>query len=48
MSILFFDPQPVIDCGLLLVDFQLIQSVPIENIDKFENVGQMKSPFTEQ
>lgn len=44
----FFDPQPVIDCGLLLVDFQLIQSVPIENIDKFENVGQMKSPFTEQ
>lgn len=44
----FFDPQPIIDCGLLLVDFQLIQSVPIENIDKFENVGQMKSPFTEQ
>lgn len=44
----FFDPQPVINCDLLFVDFQLIQSIPIKDIDKLGYVGQMKSPFTEQ
>ena len=44
----FFDPKPAIDLDLLFVDFQLIQSIPIENIDKLEYIGQMKSPFTEQ
>lgn len=43
----FFDPQPIIDCDLLLVDFQLIKSIPI-NSCKLTNEGQMKSPFTEQ
>lgn len=44
----FFDPRPVIECDLLFVDFQLIQSVPIENVRNYECIGQMKSPFTEQ
>lgn len=43
----FFDPRPVIDCDLLLVDFQLIKSIPIDSC-KLDNEGQMKSPFTEQ
>ncbi len=44
----FFDPQPVIECGLLLVDFQLIKSIPITDINRLDYIGQMKSPFTEQ
>ena len=42
----FFDPDPVIDAGLLVVDFQLIKSVdPSQDL---EYVGQMKPIFTMQ
>lgn len=44
----FFDPKPVIDLDLLLVDFQCIKSIPIKDTSNLDKIGQMKSPFIEQ
>ena len=42
----FFDPNPVVDADLMLVDFQLIKSVSIDG--QYEYIGQMKPVFTMQ
>lgn len=42
----FFDPNPIIDVDLLLVDFQMVRSI---NIDvELDYIGQMKQLFTMQ
>lgn len=42
----FFDPNPVIDADLLLVDFQMVKSINLD--DELDYVGQMKQMFTMQ
>lgn len=42
----FFDPKPIIDADLLLVDFQMVKSINTDN--GFDYVGQMKQIFTMQ
>ena len=44
----FFDPRPVIDMDCLVVDFQHIRSLDLDNIAKVEPIGQMNHPFVEQ
>lgn len=43
----FFDPNPVIDSCLLVVDFQLVKSVDID-MSGLDYIGQMKPLFTMQ
>lgn len=43
----FFDPNPVIDSCLLVVDFQLVKSVDID-MSRLDYIGQMKPLFTMQ
>ena len=47
-KVLFFDPKPVIDAPLLLVDFQHIMSVDIDIINDLQNEGQLDHPFVEK
>ena len=42
----FFDPNPVIDSCLLVVDFQLVKSIDMSQ--DLEYIGQMKQIFTMQ
>lgn len=42
----FFDPNPVIDSCLLVVDFQLVKSIDLSQ--DLEYIGQMKPIFTMQ
>jgi hypothetical protein len=44
----FFDTDPIIDAGLLVADFQRIQSIPFEKNNKLEIIAKLKSPFIEQ
>lgn len=44
----FFDTMPVIDAGLLVADFQQIQSLPYSKKSSFELVAKLSSPFIEQ
>ena len=45
----FFDPRSELeDAPLFVVDFQMIKSVPFEEINKLENLAQLSSPFVEQ
>ena len=42
----FFDPNPIIDTCLLVVDFQLVKSIDLSQ--NLEYIGQMKQIFTMQ
>lgn len=42
----FFDPNPIIDTELLLVDFQMVKSINIH--DELDYIGQMKNIYTMQ
>ena len=44
----FFDPNPVIDAPLLLVDFQQVQSLDVDMIDDLINVGKLDHPHVEK
>lgn len=44
----FIDPGEAIEVPYLLVDFQHIQSIPIESIDSYDVVAQLPTPFKEQ
>lgn len=44
----FFDPNPVIDAPLLLVDFQQILSLDIDIINDLSNEGQLDHPHIEK
>lgn len=44
----FIDPAEAIDAPCFLVDFQHIQSIPIEDTDCLEVVASLPSPFKEQ
>ena len=44
----FFDPNPVIDAPLLLVDFQQVQSLDVDIMDDLINVGQLDHPHVEK
>lgn len=44
----FIDPSNAIDAPYFLVDFQRIQSIPIEDANMLEVIAQLPSPFKEQ
>lgn len=44
----FFDSEPVFEAGLMVVDFQLIKSLNVEEKNNISYVAQMASPFVEQ
>lgn len=44
----FFDSKPIFDAGLLLVDFQLVKALNMEEREKVSIIAQMISPFVEQ
>lgn len=44
----FFDPRPILDMDCLVVDFQQIRSIEINQIPNFSMEGQMNHPFVEQ
>lgn len=44
----FFDPMPAIDMEPMVVDFQHIKSVLLDDIIHLEVIGRLKSPFIEQ
>lgn len=44
----FFDPRPELDVEPLVVDFQMIRSVPFAKIGELERLAQLSSPFVEQ
>lgn len=44
----FFDPRPVLDMDCVVVDFQHIRSLDLEQLNSLEPIGQMKHPFIEQ
>lgn len=44
----FFDPNPVIDAPLLLVDFQQLRSLDVDELDDLINEGQLDHPHVEK
>ncbi len=44
----FIDPADAFDSPYLFVDFQHLQSVPFEDISRFEVVAKLPSPYKEQ
>lgn len=43
----FIDPSQIIECDPLVVDFQLIMSIPFSQIDRVIPVAQLDSPLKE-
>ena len=44
----FFDSNPVIDAPLLLVDFQQLRSLDVDELDDLINEGQLDHPHVEK
>ena len=44
----FFDPTPVIEAPLLLVDFQQVRSLDVDVMDTLTNEGQLDHPHIEK
>lgn len=44
----FIDPAEAIEAPYFFVDFQHLQSIPIESVEDLEVVAQLPSPFKEQ
>ena len=44
----FFDPNPVIDAPLLLVDFQQVRSIDVNIMEDLINEGQLDHPHVEK
>lgn len=44
----FFNPEPVLDCPCLLVDFQQIKSFSKDALNSVNVIGELNHPFIEQ